>query len=156
VQAGMIGTCLSENKAWFKQKITVFSYVYTTLPHLTAFDSSRGGRSWKYAFLYSINVKFISSASFSPPLASGLQISLKLIGNKSLSTEGRWGFDENIGKRLKKIVVIGIIVKYLSALFAAADNMLKCPGGLPAIASRSGEAGGHLCALYVAYRTFIK
>jgi hypothetical protein len=31
--------CLPENKAQFKQKITVFSCVYTTLPYLTAFDS---------------------------------------------------------------------------------------------------------------------
>jgi hypothetical protein len=30
------------------------------------------------------------------------------------------------------------------------------PWGLPAIASRSGEAGRHLCNLYAAYRTFIK
>jgi hypothetical protein len=39
VQAGMIEFCLPEKKALFKQKITVFSYVYNTLPHLTAFDS---------------------------------------------------------------------------------------------------------------------
>jgi hypothetical protein len=34
--------------------------------------------------------------------------------------------------------------------------MMKWPCGLPAIASRSGAAGGHLCGLYVAYRKFIK
>jgi hypothetical protein len=39
VPAGMIGFCLPENKAQFKQKIAVFSYVYNILPYLTAFDS---------------------------------------------------------------------------------------------------------------------
>ncbi len=36
----MIGFCLPEKKGRFKQKIIVFSYIYTTLQYLTAFDSS--------------------------------------------------------------------------------------------------------------------
>ncbi len=42
-----------------------------------------------------------------------------------------------------EIVPVLIIRKYPPALDSSNNNMVQCTGGLPAIASRSGEAGGH-------------
>jgi hypothetical protein len=62
----MNGVCLPENKDWFKKKITVFSYVYTTLPHLTAFDSFIKNQEDSYlADVLSLS-HLLSSLSFCP------------------------------------------------------------------------------------------
>jgi hypothetical protein len=39
VQTGTVGFCLPDKNSRFKEKIAVFSDVYTILPHLTALDS---------------------------------------------------------------------------------------------------------------------
>jgi hypothetical protein len=48
----------------------------------------------------------------------------------------------------KKVFLIRFAGKVFAMLNAAADDVLQCSGCLPAIASRSGEAGGHRCGLF--------
>jgi hypothetical protein len=55
-----------------------------------------------------------------------------------------------------EIGTISSIFKDRFALDSTNDDMMQCSRGLPAIASRSGEAGWRLCGLYAAWHLQIK
>jgi len=75
---------------------------------------------------------------------------MEMIRNQRPAVAGRGGLLQNRTEPFQKPVSIGIVFKNVSSLNTPAYDMIQGTRRLPAIA-RSGEAGGHLFWLDVAY-----